>query len=159
MKVLLSGAGFTHNFAYAYLALNDNSYVRLVDDAHNSNGTGVESSYVNELDIPSGSTLDLNGLNAYVRTIQVDGTVQGGIVQQLGFGGPLLGLMALSMANLVRSGVLRSAPAEANMRRKAIATWSLYGLRYFTMRRMSRESYALPSASSSNRLSSPLFPA
>ena len=42
-------AGFTHNFVYGSLALSGGTYVRLVDNAHNSTGSGPEALYVDTL--------------------------------------------------------------------------------------------------------------
>ena len=53
-------AGFNNNFAYGKLALTANDYVRLVDNAHNSAGTGPEAVYASSLLVPAGATLDLN---------------------------------------------------------------------------------------------------
>ena len=82
-------AGFVRNFAYGTLALASNNDVRLVDNAHNSSGTGPEALYVNSLLVPSGSTLDLNGLHLYVRSAQVNGTIVGGSLTRFPAGGPL----------------------------------------------------------------------
>jgi len=82
-------AGFNNNFAYGTLAVGSNDYVRLVDNAHNSTGTGPEALYVNSLIVPSGATLDLNGLHLYVRSAQVNGTITGGSLMRLSAGGPL----------------------------------------------------------------------
>jgi Bacterial pre-peptidase C-terminal domain len=82
-------AGFNNNFAYGTLAMGSNDYVRLVDNAHNSAGTAPEALYVNSLIVPSGATLDLNGLHLYVRSAQVDGTITGGSLMRLSAGGPL----------------------------------------------------------------------
>ncbi len=45
--------------------------------------------YANELIVPSGATLNLNGLHMYVRGMQVSGTIVGGTVTQVPGGGPL----------------------------------------------------------------------
>jgi len=82
---------FSHNFAYQTLALSSNTYVRLIDNAHNSSGTGSEALYVNALIVPKGSTLDLNGLRIYVRASQIGGTVVGG---KFGLGIPLAGAIS-----------------------------------------------------------------
>ena len=58
-------SGFTNNFAYGTIALGSNTYVQLVDNAHNSSGNGPEAIYVNALIVPSGTTLDLNGFHLY----------------------------------------------------------------------------------------------
>ncbi len=59
--------GFQDNFAYGTLSLNSSAYVQLEDESHNSTGTGSEAVYANELIVPYGATLDLNGLHMYVR--------------------------------------------------------------------------------------------
>src|SRR5262249_43445081 len=85
-------SGLSHNFAYAALAVGTNTLptaVRLVDNAHNSAGTGPEALYVNTLVVTAGSTLDLNGHHLYARQAQVAGTVVNGSVTLLGDGGPL----------------------------------------------------------------------
>ena len=82
-------AGFTNNFVYGEIELGGGTYVRLVDNARNSAGTGQEAVYVNSLDVPSGSTLDLNGLNVYCLSDQIDGTISGGMVTQIAPGGPI----------------------------------------------------------------------
>src|SRR5262249_43556491 len=60
-------AGFQKNFAYGAVALANNTYVRLVDNAHNSAGTGPEAVYAGSLLVPAGTTLDLNGVHFYAR--------------------------------------------------------------------------------------------
>ena len=82
-----ASAGFTDNFAYGTLALGSTTYVQLVDNAHNSSGSPPEALYANALVVPSGSTLDLNGLNVDVRADQIDGTVIGGTITKIQGGG------------------------------------------------------------------------
>jgi RHS repeat-associated protein len=82
-------SGFHHNFVYSTLSLANGTYVRLVDNAQNSIGTGAEALYVDSLIVPAGTTFDLNGLHVYARAAQLDGTVVGGTIQFLGDGGPL----------------------------------------------------------------------
>ena len=81
--------GFTDNFAYGTLALGSGTYVQLVDNAQNSSGSGPEALYANALVVPTGSTLDLNGLNVYVRADQISGTVVGGTITKIQGGGAL----------------------------------------------------------------------
>ena len=76
-------AGFDRNFAYATITLANNTYVRLVDQSDNAAGSGNEALYVNSLIVPTGTTLDLNGLHVYARLLQVDGTVTGCEVSQI----------------------------------------------------------------------------
>jgi hypothetical protein len=66
-------AGFVNNFAYGTLALASGNSVQLVDDANNSGGAGHDALYVASLVVPSGTTLDLNGLHAYARSTQING--------------------------------------------------------------------------------------
>ena len=70
-------AGFTDNFAYGTISLITNNYTELVPD-----GSSATAVYADELIVPSGATLNLNGLHIYVRGEQigaqaaiVDGTV------------------------------------------------------------------------------------
>jgi RHS repeat-associated protein len=81
-------AGFTHNFVFSTLALKQNTYVKLVDQSNNARGIGNEALYVDSLVVPSGTTLDLNGLHLYVRVAQVSGTIVGAM-SQIADGGPL----------------------------------------------------------------------
>ena len=82
-------AALTKNFAYGTLSLGPNTYVLLVDDSHNSSGSGAEALYVNALVVPHGSTLALNGLHVYAHTSQIAGTVVGGTITQLQGGGEI----------------------------------------------------------------------
>ena len=97
-----SQLGFIHNFNYGTITLANNTYVKLVDQNHNSSGSGAEALYVNSLVVPSGNTLDLNGLHAYARATQISGTVLNGTVAQIpnsgtiGFANPTLGNIAMS---------------------------------------------------------------
>ncbi len=77
--------GFNNNFAYGTMILGNSSYVKLVDQSHTA-GSAV---YANALVVPTGSTLDLNGLHLYVRLAQVAGTIMGGSITQIPSGGPL----------------------------------------------------------------------
>src|SRR5262249_8832022 len=83
------GAGFVKNFAYGRVALADNTYVRLVDNAPNPAGTGAEAVYAGSLAVPAGTTLDLNGLHFYARAALVNGTVLNGSVSVVPDGGPV----------------------------------------------------------------------
>ena len=73
-------AGFSSNFAYGTLKLTANTYVELVDNAANSPGGVPNAIYVNTLNVPSGATLNLNGLHLYAQTEQISGTITGGVV-------------------------------------------------------------------------------
>ena len=72
-----TAAGFSQNFAYNTLELTNGTYVELVDDAANSPGDAPEALYVNDLIVPAGTTLNLNGLNLYIHTEQIEGTIIG----------------------------------------------------------------------------------
>ena len=84
-----NAAGFIRNFVYGTLALGNNTYVRLVDLADNAPGTGPEALYVNSIIVPSGTTLDLNGLHVYARASQISGTVVGNSISQIPDSGPI----------------------------------------------------------------------
>ena len=71
-------AGFNQNFAYSTLQLTANTSVELVDLAHNSSGSTPEALYVNNLIVPAGATLNLDGLNLYVHTETINGTIISG---------------------------------------------------------------------------------
>ena len=80
--------GFTNNFAYGTLVLGSNNYVELVNQSVNSPGSTAEALYANSLVVPSGSTLNLNGMNLYVRDAEIGGTVTGGTITQIPNSGP-----------------------------------------------------------------------
>ena len=82
-------AGFTHNFVYGSLGLANNTYVKLVDQADNAAGASAEALYVNSVSVPSGCTLDLNGLHVYTRGPQIAGTVANGSISQVPDGGAI----------------------------------------------------------------------
>jgi hypothetical protein len=67
--------GYTNNFAYGTLELTSNTYVELVDESANSPGSAPEAVYVNTLIVPAGATLNLNGLNLYAKTEEINGTI------------------------------------------------------------------------------------
>ena len=69
--------------AYYWLALKSGSSVQLVDLSDNAEGAGPEALYVAYLEVPSGSTLDLNGLRVYACDVQIQGTVTGGVVHAI----------------------------------------------------------------------------
>ena len=82
--------GFQGNFHYGTITLANNAYVRLLDQAQNSvNSTGPEALYVDSLAVPTGTTLDLNGLAVYTRESQIAGTVINGTIKQVVSGGPI----------------------------------------------------------------------
>lgn len=75
-------AGFKTNFVYSLLKLTPGTSVRLVDKSRNTSGTTPEAVYVDDLTIPAGATLDLNGLHLYAHTWHVAGSVIGGAINQ-----------------------------------------------------------------------------
>jgi hypothetical protein len=72
--------GYVNNFAYGALNIGGNDYVQLVDQSHNSTGSGAEAVYCVSLTVPAGSTLDLNGLHLYAGSANVQGTIVNGVV-------------------------------------------------------------------------------
>jgi RHS repeat-associated protein len=81
-------AGFAHNFAYGTLDIAGS--VQLVDHSRNSGSTGPEALYVDTLIVEQGATLDLNGLHAYARAVQINGQLIGGTVNPPPDGGPMV---------------------------------------------------------------------
>ena len=69
-------AGFDQNFAYSMLELSNDTYVELVDDL----GGTPDALYVSNLIVPAGTTLNLNGLDLYIQTAQIQGTIIGGAI-------------------------------------------------------------------------------
>jgi len=68
-------AGLVDNFALAGLKIGDGvnaGAIKLIDLADNS--AGVEALYVEHLVVTAGSVIDLNGLNLYYLTAQIDGS-------------------------------------------------------------------------------------
>ncbi len=90
------GAGFDKNFAYAHLALANGVTLRLNDGADNAPGAGAEAVYVNRLDVPLGTTLNLNGLHLYTRSRVVAGSVINGTITVVPDGGQLVFTMPTS---------------------------------------------------------------
>ena len=105
-------SGFNRNFAYGTLALDNDTYVRFVDQSDNAPGTEPEALYTNSLLVPAGTTLDLNGLQLYTRAAQIAGTVIGGTVTQI----PDSGLVSLGTPT---SGTI-STPGELD-------EWTFFG--------------------------------
>ncbi len=73
-------SGYIQNFAYGTLELAANTYAELVDNSANSPGNAPNAVYVNTLIVPSGTTLNLNGLHLYALQSTINGTVTGGTV-------------------------------------------------------------------------------
>ena len=84
-----TNGGFNQNFVYNTLSLANKTYVRLVDLSDNAPGSNAEALYVNSLIVPSGTTLDVNGLHVYARATQISGTILGGTVNQVADSGPI----------------------------------------------------------------------
>src|ERR1035441_6716486 len=74
--------GYVHNFGYGTISLASGAQVTLVDQYTNSAEPPHESVYTTSLIVPSGSTLNLNGLHLYASLTQIGGTVTGGAVSQ-----------------------------------------------------------------------------
>src|SRR5262249_33473981 len=81
--------GFVNNFVYGALVLGNNTRVQLVDQSHNSAAPGVEAVYASVVQVPTGCTLDLNGLQLYARGVLVSGTVLNGTITQVPDAGAL----------------------------------------------------------------------
>ena len=62
--------GYVNNFAYGTISLDSGAQVTLVNQYTNSSGPSPECVYVNSLFVPSGDTLNLNGLHLYARLFQ-----------------------------------------------------------------------------------------
>jgi hypothetical protein len=104
-------SGLINNFGYGSIDLVA-GFVQLIDSAHNSSGTGPEAVYAYTLSVPSGSSLDLNGLHIYAQTFQSGGTILNGTVTVLPDSGPIL-------FNVVVAGTIQNAGSEN--------TWTLSG--------------------------------
>jgi len=90
-------ANFTDDFAYGTLIVSGNNYVKLVDRSDNSPGATAQTVYANSLIVPIASTLNLNGLNLYLRDLQIAGTVIGRtIIQVSNSGGDIMGPLGLN---------------------------------------------------------------
>ncbi len=78
--------GYENNFDYGTLSLAHGTYVELVDNAQNvpSAGSQPDAVYCNELIVPSGCTLNLNGLHLYSKGALINGTILNGTVSATG---------------------------------------------------------------------------
>ncbi|MDL2321916.1 Ig-like domain-containing protein, partial [Desulfosarcina sp. OttesenSCG-928-B08] len=74
------------------------TYVKLINENDNAFGEDPEALYVLELNVPTGSTLDLNGLTVYARTINTQGTILNGEVIQVTSGFPYTDLTVTNVA-------------------------------------------------------------
>ena len=64
--------------------------MQLVNDAKNNTASkSPEAVYVNTILVPAGTTLDLNNLHLYARTLKIAGKVVNGTVQQVPPGPPV----------------------------------------------------------------------
>jgi autotransporter-associated beta strand protein len=74
-------AGFTNNFDYAGISVGEGAtvgnmrLVNLIDNDSATPGVGVEALYVDVLNVTTGSTLDVNGINVYAMSGTIAGTV------------------------------------------------------------------------------------
>jgi RHS repeat-associated protein len=98
-------AAFQKNFAYGAVALANNTYVKLVDNADNSAESGPEAAYAGSLLVPAGTTLDLNGLHFYARAARISGTVVNGSVSLVEGGGPVQ-FAALTPGTIATAGAV-----------------------------------------------------
>jgi RHS repeat-associated protein len=85
----IDSSGFTHNFACWTLSLDNNTYLKLIDASDNCPGNNPEALYVDSLVVHPGTTLDLNGLPLYARSVQISGAVTGGTVVLVPDCGPI----------------------------------------------------------------------
>ncbi|MFP4053627.1 MAG: LamG-like jellyroll fold domain-containing protein [Phycisphaerae bacterium] len=76
--------GTVDNFFYGTIALAGSTYVKLVDESDNTPGSAPEAVYASKLVVPAGTTLDLNGLNLYAATLDVQGEIVGGSAGEVG---------------------------------------------------------------------------
>ncbi|MFI5457017.1 MAG: RHS repeat-associated core domain-containing protein, partial [Isosphaerales bacterium] len=79
-------AAYTNNFAYGTISLASNTYLQLIPA-----GPGTKAVYANELIVPDGATLDLNGLNLYARGSEIgsQATIFNGTITLIPGGGPI----------------------------------------------------------------------
>ena len=81
-------AGFVDRANYVYGTIElAGANARLINAADNV--VGAEALYVNNLIVPSGTALILNGLNVYARATQINGTLIGGTINSVSDGGPV----------------------------------------------------------------------
>jgi hypothetical protein len=73
-----TAAGFVNNSAVESLNLSGSAYVQLTSI---KSSAPLDAVYVNTLDVPAGTTLNLNGIHIYAYSSFVQGTVLGGTIQ------------------------------------------------------------------------------
>lgn len=72
---------YDSTFVIANLSLANRTVLRLVDNSVNNPGNSLpDAVYVDTLNVPTGTILDLNGLNMFVRSANISGQVIGGSV-------------------------------------------------------------------------------
>jgi len=98
--------GYVHNFAYGTISLASGAVVTLVDQFTNSAEPPQECVYATSLVVPSGSTLNLNGLHLYSTFAQISGTVTAGTISQTPTPGGPLTLGSNAPASLFAAGEL-----------------------------------------------------
>ena len=94
-------AGYVNNFAYGTISIQAGAQVRLIPPTNAVNPSACV--YVNSLVVPSGTTLNLNGIRLYARLSAISGTVSGGAISPVPSSGgpitfsyPIVGKLAVS---------------------------------------------------------------
>ncbi len=77
-------AGFVGNSAFGSLNLTNATYVKLVNQAHNTVSSMPEAVYVNSLNVAANTTLDLNGLHLYALNASIKGAILNGTINAIG---------------------------------------------------------------------------
>ena len=73
---------YQNNSAFGTLALENGTYVKLVDNVRNTASSSPEAVYADTVTVPVGTTLDLNGLHLYARVSTIQGSVINGTIIQ-----------------------------------------------------------------------------
>ncbi|MBX7105905.1 MAG: hypothetical protein K1X57_17610 [Gemmataceae bacterium] len=107
-----AASAFARNFRFGFLQLQSNSFVKLVDNYDNAIGAEPESLYVDQLLVPTGSTLDLNQLKVYARSALIEGQIVNGSITVIADGG------AITVGGQIPGSI--SALGETD-------TWSFFG--------------------------------
>ena len=77
-------AGFANNSAFNIFSLDPNTYLSVSNTNAIAPATGGGGAvYVNTLNVPANSTLDLNNVHFYAQHINVQGTILNGTVTQV----------------------------------------------------------------------------